>query len=105
MAMAIAGCADECTGSIEANVLFAKPNPAGGRNIYVDVLNKPALGRKQTLLYEGKEFGTFNHVVIIRDPTNKLASKRSICFSQFRQEAAATGGDLSETGISTISLE
>ncbi|MBO2009320.1 hypothetical protein [Hymenobacter negativus] len=87
-------------------MLFAKPGPKGvGRKIYVDVVNKPGLGIKKTLLYEGKEFGTFPHVVIISDPTNKYASNRSICFSKFRQEAAATGGDLTEEGIPQLVVE
>ncbi|WP_201981647.1 hypothetical protein [Hymenobacter rubidus] len=102
----IASCADSCNGSIETTVLFAKPGPKGvGRNIYVDVVNKPALGIKKTLLYEGKEFGTFPHVVVINDPTNRYASNRSICFSKFRQAAPETGGDLAEEGIPTIVIE
>lgn len=104
-ASALTACADSCTGNIEATVLFAKPGPQGvGRNIYVDVVNKPDLGIKKTLLYEGKEFGTFPHVVIINDPTNKYASNRSICFSKFRQQAAATGGDLTEEGLPEITI-
>ena len=107
--LALASCADSCNGSIETTVLFAKPGPKGvGRNIYVDVVNHPALGGKQTLLYEGKEFGTFPHVVIINDPTNKYAANRSICFSRFRVGAAATGatgGDLTEEGIPQIMVE
>jgi hypothetical protein len=106
---ALTSCADKCTGSIETTVLFAKPGPKGvGRNIYVDVVNHPALGGKHTLLYEGKEFGTFPHVVIINDPTNKYAASRSICFSKFRVGAAATGatgGDLTEEGIPQIVVE
>jgi hypothetical protein len=99
-------CADACNGSIETTVLFAKPGPKGvGRNIYVDVVNKPGLGIKKTLMYEGKEFGTFPHVAIINDPTNKYASNRSICFSKFQQSAAATGGDLAEEGIPEITVE
>jgi hypothetical protein len=106
IAAALTSCSESCNGSIETTVLFAKPGPKGvGRNIYVDVVNHPALGGKQTLLYEGKEFGTFPHVVIIHDPTNKYASNRSICFSRFRQEAAETGGDLTEEGIPRIVVE
>jgi hypothetical protein len=104
-ALALTACSDACTGSIEATVLFAKPGPNGvGRRIYVDVVNKPDLGTKQTLLYEGKEFGTFPHVVVINDSTNRYASKRSICFSKFRPVAAATGGDLTEVGLSEITI-
>lgn len=102
---AISGCTDSCNGSIETTVLFAKPGPQGvGRRIYVDVQNKSDLGIKQTLLYEGKEFGTFPHVVVINDPTNKYASNRTICFSKFRQNAAATGGDLTEQGLPEITV-
>ena len=98
--LSLTGCADTCTGSIETTVLFAKPGPKGvGRNVYVDVVNKPELGIKKTLLYEGKEFGTFNHVVIINDPTSRYAANRSICFSKFKQNAAETGGDLAEEGL------
>ena len=77
---------------------------AGGRNIYVDVVNKPGLGIKKTLLYEGKEFGKFEHVVIINDPTSKYASNRSICFSKFQKTALETGGDLTEEGIPEIQI-
>ena len=105
LAFVLTSCADSCNGSIETTVLFAKPGPKGvGRNIYVDVVNKPGLGVKKTLLYEGKEFGTFPHVVIINDPTNKYASNRSICFSKFKQNAAATGGDLTEEGLLEITV-
>jgi len=110
-AMFVAGltlpaCSPACNGSIETTVLFAKPGPKGvGRNIYVDVVNKPDLGIKKTLLYEGKEFGTFPHVVIIKDPTNKYAANRSICFSNFQKNAAEMGGDLTEEGIPEITVE
>ncbi len=106
VALALPACTTECTGSIETTVLFAKPGPKGvGRNIYVDVVNHPALGSKRTLLYEGKEFGTFPHVVIIHDPTNQYAANRSICFSRFRPVAAPAGGDLTEEGIAHIVVE
>ncbi|MBD2720995.1 hypothetical protein [Hymenobacter armeniacus] len=101
----LTACDAPCTGSIETTVLYAKPGPKGvGRRIYVDVVNKPDLGIKQTLLYEGKEFGTFAHVVIINDPTNRYASNRSICFSKYQTAPAATGGDLAEQGIPNISV-
>ncbi|MDO7847755.1 hypothetical protein Q5H92_15410 [Hymenobacter sp. M29] len=104
--LAIPACSPACNGSIETTVLFAKPGPQGvGRRIYVDVVNKPDLGIKQTLLYEGKEFGTFPHVVVINDPTNRYASNRSICFSKFKNNAAATGGDLTEEGLPEITVE
>ena len=87
-------------------MLYAKPGPKGaGRSIYVTVVNKPDLGIKQRLMYQGKEFGTFEHVVIINDPTNRFASNRTICFSTFRQEAATTGGDLTEEGLPVITVE
>ena len=102
----LTSCADSCNGSIETTVLFAKPGPKGvGRSIYVDVVNKPDLGIKKTLLYEGKEFGTFPHVVIIKDPTNKYAANRSICFSNFQKNAAEMGGDLTEEGIPEITVK
>ena len=105
MCICLAGCADSCNGSIETTVLYAKPGPKGvGRNIYVEVVNKPNLGIKQTLMYEGKEFGTFNHVVIINDPTSRFASNRTICFSKFKQNAATTGGDLTEEGLPEITV-
>ncbi|WP_241502175.1 hypothetical protein [Hymenobacter glacialis] len=102
----LGSCADSCEGSIETLVLYAKPGPkAVGRSIYVNVVNKPDLGIKQSLMYEGKEFGTFENVVIINDPTNRFASNRTICFSKFRQEAATTGGDLMEEGLPVITVE
>ena len=104
-ATALPACSPACNGSIETTVLFAKPGPKGvGRNIYVDVVNKPDLGIKKTLLYEGKEFGTFPHVVIINDPTSRFASNRTICFSKFKQNAAETGGDLTEEGLPEITV-
>ena len=106
ISLALASCADSCNGSIETTVLYAKPGPkAVGRSIYVNVVNKPGLGIKQSLMYEGKEFGTFEHVVIINDPTNRFASNRTICFSKFRQQVATTGGDLTEEGLPVISVE
>lgn len=102
----LASCADSCTGSIETTVLYAKPGPKGvGRSIYVNVVNKPGLGIKQRLLYEGKEFGTFEHVVVISDPTNRFAANRTICFSKFQKEAATSGGDLTEVGLPVITVE
>jgi hypothetical protein len=100
------GCADECNGSIETTVLYAKPGPKGvGRTVYVDVVNKPGLGIKKTLLYEGKEFGTFEHIVIIQDPESRFAKNRTICFSNFRSDAAVAGSDLNEEGIPVITVE
>jgi hypothetical protein len=104
--LGLSSCADECTGSIETTVLYAKPGPKGvGRLIYVDVVNKPDLGVKKTLLYQGKEFGTFPHVVIINDPQSRFAKNRTICFTNYRTNTPATGGDLSEEGIPEITVE
>lgn len=106
LAAALAGCTDACNGTIETTVLYAKPGPQSvGRDIYVDVLNKPGLGSKQTLRYEGKEFGTFEHVVIINDPKNEFAANRSICFSTYRTLTAASGGLLEDEGIVRIQPE
>ena len=105
-ALALASCANSCNGSIETTVLYAKPGPnAVGRSIYVNVVNKPGLGIRQRLLYEGKEFGTVEHVVVIRDPTNRFASNRTICFSKFRPETAPPGGDLTEVNLPVITVE
>ena len=78
------------------------PRPGGGRNIYVDVTNKPDLGRRQTLLWEGREFGTFGHVVIVADPENKYAPNRKICFNAYEPVAADNGGQLEKVGIPQI---
>ncbi|MDQ2772619.1 MAG: hypothetical protein M3Y54_19200 [Bacteroidota bacterium] len=105
-ALALPACSPACNGSIETTVLYAKPGPGGvGRDIYVDVVNKPDLGIKRTLQYEGKEFGTFEHVVIIHDATSRFAANRSICFSKFRVGAPATGGDLTDEGLPQIEVE
>ena len=105
-AATLTGCADACNGSIETLVLFAKPGPKGvGRVTYVDVLNRPGLGIKKTLLYEGKEFGTFEHVVIINDPQSRFARNSKICFSTYRADAPETGGDLSDEGIPEITVK
>ena len=104
--LALPACSPACNGSIETTVLYAKPGPGGvGRNIYVDVVNKPDLGMKKTLQYEGKEFGTFPHVVIIHDPTSRFAASRSICFSKFRVGQPETGGDLTDEGLPQIEVE
>ena len=101
--LALTGCADECNGNIETLVLYAKPGPKGvGRATYVDVLNKPSMGLKKTLLYEGKEFGTFEHVVIINDPESRFAKNSKICFTTYRALTAETGGDLTDEGIPKI---
>ena len=106
LAAALTGCTDACNGSIETTVLYAKPGPRSvGRDIYVEVLNKPGLGSKQTLSYQGKEFGTFEHVVIIHDPKNEFASNRSICFSTYHTLAAESGGALEDEGITRIQPE
>ncbi|TPG65929.1 hypothetical protein [Hymenobacter nivis] len=106
-ALALPACTPPCTGNIEATVLYAKPRPGGGRLIYADVLNQPALGHKQTLLWQGKEFGTFGHVVIINDPANKYASNRSICFTTYRPApaAAAAGDELGEERIPRLAID
>ena len=103
---ALTSCADSCNGNIETTVLYAKPGPKGvGRSTYVDVLNKPNLGIKKTLLYEGKEFGTFEHVIIINDPKSRFASNKTICFTNYQANAPESGGDLNEEGIPVITVE
>jgi hypothetical protein len=105
-AFALTSCADECTGSIETTVLYAKLGPGGvGRATYVDVVNKPGLGIKKTLLYQGKEFGTFEHVIIINDRESRFARNRTICFSAYHLNAPVSGGDLNEEGIPEITIE
>lgn len=105
LGLGLTSCADDCTGSIETTVLYAKPGPKGvGRATYVDVLNKPGLGLKKTLRYEGKEFGTFEHVVVIRDPESRYARNRSICFSRYRAVPAEPGGDLDEADIPVLEV-
>ncbi len=99
---ALYGCAPPCNGNIECTVLYAKPGPHGGRSIYVNVLNKPGLGIKKTLLWDGKEFGTFEHVAIISDPQNKYAANRQICFTAYHQGAPETGSDLNDEGIPRV---
>ncbi|WP_426062155.1 hypothetical protein [Hymenobacter sp. B1770] len=104
--LAMSGCSDTCSGNIETTVLYAKPGPNGvGRSIYVNVVNKPELGIKKTLMYEGKEFGTFEEVVIINDPENRFASNRTICFTNYRTLPAAAGGGLEEEGIPRIQVD
>ena len=103
---ALTSCADACNGNIETLVLYAKPGPKGvGRATYVDVLNQPGLGIKKTLMYEGKEFGTFEHIVIINDPQSRFARNSKICFTAYRTLAAKTGGDLNEEGIPEIEID
>ena len=102
----LVGCADECNGSIKTTVLYAKPGPKGvGRSVYVDVVNKPGLGVQKTLLYQGKEFGTFPHVIIINDPQSRFARNRTICFTNYQKLAPEKGGDLNDEGIPEITVE
>ena len=102
----LGGCAETCNGSIETTVLYAKPGAnAVGRSIYVNVVNRPDLGIRTTLLYEGKEFGTFEHVVIINDLTNRFAANRTICFTNYKVNPRIPGGDLQEIDIPNITVE
>ncbi len=102
----LSGCTQECNGNIECLVLYAKPGPKSvGRFIYVDVSNKPGMGIKKTLLYEGREFGTFEHVVIINDPKNKFATTQKVCFTRYRTNPPEKDGDLQEADIPRIQPE
>jgi hypothetical protein len=93
-------CSPPCNGRIECLVLYAKPGAGGqGRNIYVNVLNKPDLGVHQMLLLEGKEFGTFDHIAIIHDPKNQYAPNRSICFNTYQPSPVEADAQLDETRI------
>ena len=104
--LGLAGCAEPCTGSIECTVLYAKPGPKSvGRFIYANVLNKPDLGIKTTLMYEGKEFGRFDHVVIISDPENRFATNRQICFTTYHAVPTPADGQLEEANIPRIQLD
>lgn len=100
----INACSNACNGRIETTVLFAKRGATGGRDIYVDVINEPALGIKQTLLYEGKEFGTFPHVVILQDPESRFSSNSKICFDSYQKAARAADGDLTELEIPRLRI-
>ncbi|RZJ93856.1 MAG: hypothetical protein EOO60_04305 [Hymenobacter sp.] len=80
----LASCSEPCNGHIESTVLyFAEAPNHQGQLVYINVSNKPNLGVKHTLMRDGKEFGTFNNVVVIEDPQNKFKGRRSICFDEF----------------------
>lgn len=95
-------CAPPCHGRIESTVLYARPGAQGGRLIYVDVTNMPSLGTRRALRWQGQEFGTFEHVVVIEDPANKYASHRKLCFNTYQVLPAEAGGQLDEVGIQRL---
>lgn len=105
LAGALGGCADECNGHIESTVLYFKEGPNHqGQLVYANVANKPDLGVKQTLMREDKEFGTFEHVVIIVDPQNKFKGRRTICFDTFTAQKTPVATQLDEERIPRLEL-
>lgn len=84
LGLLLAGCGDPCNGHIETTVLYFQEAPSHqGQLVYANVLNKPDLGIKHTLMREDKEFGTFGNVVIIEDPQMKFKGRRTVCFDKF----------------------
>ena len=101
----LSSCAEPCNGHIEGTVLyFAEAPTHQGQVVYVNVLNKPDLGVKHTLIREDKEFGTFGNVVIIADPQSKFKGRRSICFDAFATQPKPAGGQLDEGDLPWIKV-
>lgn len=101
----VSGCADPCNGHIESTVLYFKEAPNHrGQLVYANVVNKPDLGVKQTLMREDKEFGTFGNVVIIQDPQSRFKGRRTICFDTFTTQKLPADAPLDEARIPQLVL-
>ncbi|MGI4875721.1 MAG: hypothetical protein ACRYFX_31580 [Janthinobacterium lividum] len=99
----VTSCADPCTGHIESTVLYFKEGPNHqGQLVYANVVNKPGLGVKETLFREDKEFGTFDNIIIISDPTSKFKGRRTVCFDEFTPQKPPADIDLREQNIQRI---
>ena len=84
---ALTGCADSCNGSIETTVLYAKPGPkAVGRSIYVNVVNKPNLGIKQSLMYEARNSARSSTLSSSTTPPTALRQTAPFAFRSFGRE-------------------
>ena len=101
----LSDCAGPCNGYIESTVLYFQEGPNHqGQLVYANVLNKPDLGVKQTLMREDKEFGTFPHVIIIEDPQMKFEGQHTVCFDEFSKQPLPTDVDLREKDIPRIKI-
>jgi hypothetical protein len=101
----LTGCAEPCNGHIEGTVLYFAESPTHqGQLVYANVLNKPDLGVQHTLMREGKEYGTFGHIVIIQDPQNKFKGRRSVCFDEFKTLPQPANAKLDEPDIPWIEV-
>lgn len=101
----LASCAEPCNGHIESTVLYFAESPNHqGQLVYAFITNRPGLGVKRTLIRDGKEFGTFDNLVIIEDPGSKFKGRRSICFDAFTVHKSPATVSLNEEGIPQIIL-
>lgn len=105
LSLAFTGCSEPCNGHIESTVLYFQEAPDHkGQLVYAFVQNKPDLGVKRTLLREGKEFGTFDHIIIIEDPQSKYKGRRTVCFDTFTVRPRPAEIPANEEGIPQLSL-
>lgn len=101
----LTSCSEPCTGHIEGTVLYFVEAPNHqGQLVYANVLNKPDLGVQHRLMREDKEYGTFGHVVIIRDPQSKFKGHRSVCFDEFKKLPQPAEAKLDEPDIPWIEV-
>jgi len=96
----LTNCSEPCTGHIESTVLYFMEAPNHqGQLVYANVLNKADLGVQHTLMRDDKEYGTFGHIVIIQDPSNKFKGRRSVCFDEFKMLPRPANAKLDEPDI------
>jgi hypothetical protein len=101
----VTSCSEPCNGHIESTVLYFVEGPNHqGQLVYANVLNKPDLGVQHTLMREDKEYGTFGHIVIIRDPQSKFKGRRSVCFDEFKTVPRPADAKLDEPDIPWIEV-
>lgn len=99
------GCSEPCTGHIESTVLyFVEASNHQGQLVYANVLNKNDLGVQHTLMRADKEYGTFGHIVIIRDPQSKFKGRRSVCFDEYKTVPQPADAKLDEPDIPWIEV-
>ena len=105
VALLLSSCAEPCNGRIESTVLYFQEGlNHRGQVVYAFIKNKPGVGVKRTLMRDGKEFGTFDNVVIIEDPQSKYKGRRTICFDTYTTRKSPVDAPLNEENIPQLVL-
>jgi hypothetical protein len=101
----LTSCSEPCNGHIESTVLYFAESPTHqGQLVYANVLNNSAMGVQHRLMRDDKEYGTFPHIVIIRDPQNKFKGRRSVCFDEFKTLPRPANAKMDEPDIPWIEV-